>query len=688
MYNRQHFLSDGASRHEPSAMGGFMRRFTARIVLSSACVTIAGLCLTASAQTKKASVWDKIKQAAQQGQQQGQQQPQQPGQQPQQQPGQKPPKPGQQHPASAGNDSGPIHPPAGTKITETMLAPLQQGATFEVSPHGLHVATVETEGSRAVVWYDGVEGPKFDQILVQGSGHVVFSPDGNRYAYCARAGTQYVVMVDGKELVRSSESNDGRFEEATCKLGFTSNNKHVFYSSYVNFGSSRDKNFRRFVWDGKPSPNGNVDGVAFSPDGDHFAYVLTIGDPYHGDRQALMIDGKQAPYLAGTPQWTADSKHLFTQASVRLGPQLGMGYDLLFDGKPIMRAFHMEVFIPPVGELVLCSVNAPAGPGKSVSFLTVLNKKIPGSEVDGLAGSIDKVVFSPNGKHFAAVFRYQNNHFLMLDGKKQLEYQTIDKVAFTPDSSKVVYVANANGKTFLVIGDQESEAQMTGPDYILSSTGNRVAALVRDNNTVALFLDGKTIRTNLRGMSEFSFTPDAAHYGYVAIDSGLGQKLAIDGTPLPASSFGGTPTPIATKYVFSPDSKHMAHLAMPPTVTGDYERGLFLDGKYMSIGQSTTAGRLTFTPDSRHLLWFQQVPSAYAYRAYIDGKAVVQAEFAGNRGVNDSNPVPWFEVQEDGTLLTLAQDDNSLKRISITPSPETSVATMMGSGTAVASSHN
>jgi len=32
----------------------------------------------------------------------------------------------------------------------------------------------------------------------------------------------------------------------------------------------------------------------------------------------------------------------------------------------------------------------------------------------------------------------------------------------------------------------------------------------------------------------------------------------------------------------------------------------------------------------------------------------------------------------DGTLLILAQDDNSLKRITITPSAETSVATLTG----------
>src|SRR5215475_12975607 len=89
MYNRKQFSDDGLLRHKPSAIGGFMRRFTARIVLSSVLVTIVGLCLTVSAQTKKPSVWDKIKQAAQQGQQQGQQQPQQPGQQ-QQQPGQHP----------------------------------------------------------------------------------------------------------------------------------------------------------------------------------------------------------------------------------------------------------------------------------------------------------------------------------------------------------------------------------------------------------------------------------------------------------------------------------------------------------------------------------------------------------------------------------------------------------------------
>jgi hypothetical protein len=38
----------------------------------------------------------------------------------------------------------------------------------------------------------------------------------------------------------------------------------------------------------------------------------------------------------------------------------------------------------------------------------------------------------------------------------------------------------------------------------------------------------------------------------------------------------------------------------------------------------------------------------------------------------------------DGSLLVLAQDANNLKRISITPSSETSLATLGGTGTTVA----
>jgi hypothetical protein len=652
-------------------------------------IGIVGGSAAAQSTPKKPSIWQQMKDAAKQAGQQGQ-----PQQQPQQ-PGQRPPRPGQQAPGQAQggspiNDSGPFKPPAGTKIEEKILAPVQDRAKFEVSPHGVHVATIETDGSRAVVWYDGAEGPKFDEILPQnGDYSVAFSPDGNRYAYCARSGSQLIVMVDGKELTRSSESIDGHYDARNCDLGFTANSKHVYYRSWVNLGTEHGKSFMRFVFDGKPSPPGSVDkdSIAISPDSEHFAYTLTISDPRGQDRYELAVDGKPALYFGGAPQWSTDSKHLFTQARVRLGPQLGTGTDLLLDGKPIMRAYHMEVHIPPVGDMFMCTVNAPAGQGKSVTFLTVGSKKIPGSEVDGLQGAVETFVFSPDGKHFAALYRYQNSHFVMVDGKKQLEYQNIQNVSFTADSSKVVYRAGANGKTFVVLGDQESDAyafQSLAAALVIAPVGNRVGSLVSgDNNAPLLYMDGTTIRPGLKGMSQLQFNSDGTHYAYVALDSGNGTRLAVDGVAQPASNFGATSQAIYAKYTLSPDGRHVAHFGYPLQPTGDDEHGLFLDGRYMPINHGMNTSFLTFSPDNLHLVWFQMVPSTYEFRVVVDGKPVVQMESVSNMGINNE-AIKWFDFLPDGTLLVLGQDEKSIKRISITPSAETSLATMLGGDGVVA----
>ena len=73
-----------------------------------------------------------------------------------------------------------------------------------------------------------------------------------------------------------------------------------------------------------------------------------------------------------------------------------MGTEVLLDGKPIMRAQGVQLFIPPVGDMVIAQVNAPI-PSRVV-FLTVRGKKIPGSDTDGQAGGIGQIVFSADGK--------------------------------------------------------------------------------------------------------------------------------------------------------------------------------------------------------------------------------------------------------------------------------------------------
>jgi hypothetical protein len=657
-----------------------MCNFRTQAVLSFAFFAAAGAisCLTAHAQApKKESVWDKIKKAGQQGAQQGQQQPGQ------QQPGQRPPRPGQQPSGGAQvNDSGPFKPPAGTKIEETVLAPLQERASFEVSPHGVHVATTETDGSRAVVYYDGVVGPKFDEILRQTYGNVVFSPDGNRYAYCARAGNQYVVMVDGKELVRSPEANSGRFDGESCHLGFTSNNKHVYYSSHVSLGGRRDQTFTRFVFDGKPGPTGSAEGVVLSPDGDHYAYNLTIGDPFHGDRYAFVVDGRIAPYMAGAPQWTSDSKHLYTQRTVP-----AQGTELLFDGKPLMRAFGFTTYISPVGEMVAVVVTGGTN-FHPFSFLVVNGKKVPGSDTVE-RGAINKVVFSPDGKHYAALCGDTSNHqYVIVDGKRGQEYVSIDNLAFTADSSTVVYQSFMNGKQFIVAGEQEFGAALGGlQPPVIAPAGNRIAAFLFVNGVRNLLVDRKMTALSTRDGDNLSFTPDGQHYAYFAVDAGMGRKLVIDGVVQPQSVLTTADTmdllnAQALKYVFSADSKHVAHFAAPPTPTGGYDRGIFLDGKYAPASSQGTNSQLSFSPDSKHLFWIQGYGNQ-PYRVFIDGKPLLDFYPTGS-----TPTVPhWWDFGADGTLSLLAQDDNSIKRITITLSDTTSLATMLGGGSAVAANH-
>src|SRR5258708_13408314 len=107
----------------------------------------------------------------------------------------------------------------------------------------------------------------------------------------------------------------------------------------------------------------------------------------------LIVDGNPAAYQAGAPQGTSESKHLFTQK------RSAAATDLLFDGKPVMRANGFVVYIPPLGDMLVIAVTVATN-GVSRSFLVLNGKKVPGSDtVD--RGSTATVPFSPSAKHYA-----------------------------------------------------------------------------------------------------------------------------------------------------------------------------------------------------------------------------------------------------------------------------------------------
>jgi WD40 repeat protein len=583
---------------------------------------------------------------------------------------------------AAVNDTGPFTPPPGTRIEPTVMAPVEQGAKFGVSPHGIHVATLSHSGSRQVIIYDGVAGPKFDQIFAFGnSPGVVFSPDGNRYAYCGQSGNQYVVMVDGKELVRSTEGRNGVVDWESCKeLNFTPNSKHVYYTSVVNLGT-------RFVFDGKPGPIGvgGIQSPAFSPDGNHLAYLWS--DPNtRPPRSVLFIDGQPAPYNAGDPQWSADSQHLYTKRNVSLPNASAI--EVLLDGKPFMRAEWAMLYIPPVGNMVIAHVKRGVGRTPSTEFLVIGGKEVPGSENINVSGGIRDVKFSPDGKHYSAVYHDAAGlSWVFSDGKKGQTYGGIGafnttssevtknygSTAFTADSSTLVYMGSMPGNAsqdYIVYGGQESDAVLGVSDCLFSPVKNHF--LLTGSGVVTL--DGKILHWPKQGpqaigVNQLGFSPDGEHYAF-RLQAREGPYTVIDGV---VQQTGYAP---AGRYVFSPDSKHIAYFCRsgnPAASPNDVY--LCLDNKAVLLGPHDSVN-LTFSADSNHLFWIRNEGRA-VYRVYVDGRPVTEGFLTTIPGPGGPEKESW-QLGPDGNLLVLMQDDIALKRVSITPSPNTSIATLFG----------
>jgi hypothetical protein len=583
----------------------------------------------------------------------------------------------------ATNNNGAINPMPGTKIEATLLSPPLPGAGFAISPLGIHMATMTKSGSRQVVLYDNVEGPKFDRLLggMDPRGVFAFSPDGSRYAYCGQQGNEAVVMLDGKEIFRTSETNlQGGIDDGTCGAGiirFTSNSKHLFFPSVSRYNSTL---VTRLVFDGKAEPAGGPGGLSgmnaysFSPDGDHYAYIWT--DPAAGNRvtaqnQKLIIDGKPAPYLAGTLQWTPDSKHLYS--IVRNSGAVG----LLYDGKPVVQATELRQFVAPTGDMtvqIMDKVN-PA-----TRFLAVNGKPVPGSEIPyGQGGDLSSVTISADGKHYAAQYgNTSQQKFVFWDGKKGLPYRNIIAFKgrqeresrlfdFTPDG-RVIYLADdpAAGQ-YLVIGDKESDQLGGSTEMVVSTTGHVLAnSSANATRGAGITLDGKFLQLPRANVASYlGFSPDGNHYAFILQTPDSNRTVYLDGKPQPNTVWipNGTDTPFA----FSPDSKHLAYFYRNPN-----DMGVCLDGKCFPAGTDSNGNfyNLTFSSDSNHLFWITNSPRTF--RLFVDGKAVLET---GGPSFTVFPPETW---QTDGPsgLMLLAHDNEGYKRIRVTPSPQSSLATL------------
>jgi len=484
-------------------------------------------------------------------------------------------------------------------------------------------------------------------------------------------------MRDGQEFLRGHGAANGAVNLGYCHdMHFTSNSKHFYFLSAIDVSSVSTPT--SFVFDGKASPPGadtDPRNYTFSRDGEHYAYILA---------GRLIVDGQPSTAPGGYPQWSADSKHLFTKRTVPAGGPRGGNVDEVFlDGKPWLRGDSVTLSIPPAGDMVVALLRRSAQPQNQ--FLVIGGKEVPGSELPG--NKIGGVTFSPDGRHFGAVFFNANGQSsAFIDGKKGQDYTRLDgnnltgnnsPLIFTSDSAHSAYIgyaAQANGE-FMVFDGQEFGPLMGLSYGVLSPVGGHL--LTAGYGQMAL--DGKILKlpSDPRTAQAYnlSFSPDGNHYAFVMRDRGA-LLLYLDGTLQNAYS-PVMPGPLGkgnASYIWSPDGKHIAYFCRSSSPGANDDMYLCLDGKGAHLGAMGDYGNLTFTSDGNHLLWMKKGPQS-AFRAFADGQPVVEG-FQAGPFVDET-----WQTTPDGGLALLMEDQTTMKRVTITPTASTSLATLFGGAT-------
>ncbi len=573
------------------------------------------------------------------------------------------------------------------KVADLVVGPAMNDVVYVVSPVGGHVAAGMMKGSRFFVAVDGVEGPKVDSVMmvlpatgVVSPGDpkaglpgytakpivqtpVVFSENGKRFAYMARVGQEYVVVVDGKEQRRFPVASG-----AQVRMQFTGPDAKMFVMNVSGTSGLFE------VWvDGeqKPSLDSNV-VMIFNRDGTRYAYIAT---PDANDRKntALVVDGKIAAYAGTEPRFTADGKRVLTLSST------GKEQTLLVDGTPAVKATQISrVFIAPVDDKIVTVISKPAQGGQHY-VCVVDGKEVPATE----GTDIPYVAFSPNGKRWAA--RCRNivgapiTWLATDDGKKGQEYNGIndDSIIFSGDGSRLVYVAVSGSKLFAIVDDKESDGFNYNLKAGFSPDGKKVYYGGRQDQatvTRSLVVEGKAYRGDSNFNTEsIKFSPDSSRWG--ALGSGLQaggptglqavENFLLDGQLVPGFT--------VANFTFSPNGKHVVFYGQRRS---DSVNGLFLDeGKPLKL--NTGRGRpAIFSPDGNHLYWttILQDPATNKPKhfVYADGKEIAKFDNVA-LGNFETDPGAW-QVEADGTLDVVGVVGENVVRYRVTPGEDSSVA--------------
>lgn len=357
------------------------------------------------------------------------------------------------------------------------------------SPDGKHVAYGAMLDSGGRNLWHLVQDGRETLLPYDALSHLspAFSPDGRHLVYVALKGEKTVVVVDGQE------------SEAWDKVGaaipvFSADGKHMAYTAR-NYGEPES-----VVLDGKPGPGFEAipaSSLIFSAEGGRFAY----GGQHQNGRWSAVVDGVVGPEYEQVDRlaFSRDGRHFAYQAKKE------GRWVLIADGQEVLEGEEFAQEAPafsPDGRRLAQALRKD-GSWKVVAIaLDPVGKDVLTGAIGGdFAQGAGLVTFSADGRHIAWIGWQGRKRMAVLDGVRGPEFDAIANLVFSPDGRRLAYEAArlnqpdpAKPDAWFVVVDHEPRPEYEGllrGSVIFSADSRHFAYSASQGDKRLLIVDGQ-----------------------------------------------------------------------------------------------------------------------------------------------------------------------------------------------------
>jgi hypothetical protein len=338
-----------------------------------------------------------------------------------------------------------------------------------------------------------------------------------------------------------------------------------------------------------PTP---YDKITFSPNGEHFAYVVTRNENLDGpaqpgkkSKQILVCDGAEGAAwdnvkLAGRPihdsgyRSPAPVESLITNDGfiayqTRKGDREGF---LVFAG----RGGKEEVQKTPVPYYDMGTSLMYTADGKHMAYIAKAPPHGFSAMVhDGVQGPTHESIcnylmaLSPDGGSVAYNYAHGNEHGLILNGKvlykgsrwHDSQDSRVDTLTFSPDGKRMAYITDVEKQKYIVCDEKKLTAVDRSTALYFSPDSRHLVyqAPSAESKNYALYCDGRELpRPDGAEWMQPVISPDSKR---LAITCLKGEVFVQDLEAKDAKTVmvGQSKDPVINRAAFSPDSKHVAY---------------------------------------------------------------------------------------------------------------------------------